>query len=72
MTKKLIVLTLLALLDFCFVRYILAAELQQAEFAIVVIYLYCVLANFIIAGLLTRIKLGDYSGVFIVNAFLLT
>lgn len=70
--KPIFLLPILVIFDIVFVKYFLAVEFQNAHLEIVVLFIYIFLANLLIAALLTKIKLGQYSGIFVLNAFIST
>ncbi|GEM_PF-1676131 len=68
MKRKVLFFSILLLIDFILIHTLLKPALQVKDFAIVALFVYAILFNFLLAGILSRAKKGTYSGVFVINA----
>lgn len=68
MRQKILLLLLLLCIDLAVITLVLRQDLAPKDFSIVILFLYAILFNFLLAGILSRINKGNYSGLFVINA----
>lgn len=68
MKRKILFFCILLLIDLILIHNLLQPLLQVNDFAIVALFIYAILFNFLLAGILERINKGNYSGLFVINA----
>lgn len=68
MKRKILLLILLLCIDLVVITLVLRQDLASKDFSIIILFLYAVLFNFLLAGILARINKGNYSGLFVINA----
>lgn len=71
MKRKVALFILLLCIDFAVITLVLRQDLASKDFSIVILFLYAILFNFLLAGILSRINKGDYSGLFVMNAIVM-
>ena len=68
MNRKIFFFCILLMVDLIFIHAILRSILKINDFAVVVWFAYAILLNFLLAWILSRTKLGQFSGLFVINA----
>lgn len=68
MRRKLLLFLALLLIDLTLIHFVLRQDLASKDFVLIILFVYAVLFNFLLAGILASINKGDYSGLFILNA----
>lgn len=68
MKRKILLLLLLLCIDLVVITLVLKQDLASKDFTIVIPFIYAILLNFLLAGVLSRTKIGQYSGLFVINA----
>lgn len=68
MKRKALFFCILLLMDFILIHTLLKPFLQVKDFAIVAWFVYAILFNFLLAGILSGTKQATYSGLFVLNA----
>lgn len=68
MKRKIVLLLLLLCIDLALITLVLKQDLASKDFTIVIPFIYAILLNFLLAGVLSRTKIGQYSGLFVINA----
>ncbi len=71
MKRKILLIALLLFIDLAIITLLFRQDLASKDFSIVILFLYAILFNFLLAGILSRINKGDYSGLFVINAIIM-
>lgn len=71
MKRKILLIALLLFIDLAIITLLFRQDLASKDFPIVILFLYAILFNFLLAGILSRINKGDYSGLFVINAIIM-
>jgi len=66
--RKILLFLLLLLIDLAIINFVLRQDLASKDFSLIILFAYAILLNFLLAGILTKINKGTYSGLFVINA----